>query len=384
MSFWKNKPVKVNDIGEFNQILTNEQLLEKINKELNESKIKLDYSILSNVSDSKFKDIIEFINNYYIVGESNFKLCYTINLLKFYCKNTLILEFYPKNKDTIIGYIIGKKEKLNIKNKTSIDILEVNFLCLIPKLRNLSVAPYMINCLTKESINKFNIGVAHYTINSPIKSPYISKKQFYHRMLNIDNLIKTKFISEYIDEHSNQILKEIYNKFEYQDTFNTEYNDHRVILLKNSNQIHVKSRIYDLYKEYAKNTYDIHQEISLEEINEILDNKDFYNFIILDGVDATVAFISFFRLDTNTNNGSYKNGYYYKMFFKHENVILDSLEFINEYIYRNNIFDVLTLTDTFKNLNKMKCVKGTGNLKYYLYNMSSIKIDNDKNGLITI
>ena len=32
----------------------------------------------------------------------------------------------------------------------------------------------------------------------------------------------------------------------------------------------------------------------------------------------------------------------------------------------------------------MKCVKGTGDLKYYLYNMSSSKIDNDKNGLITI
>lgn len=396
-SFWESKPVNVNETGDFSQILSNENLLEKINKELNESKVKLDYSILKDI---KFEEIVDFINNNYIVGGSNFKLCYTANLLKFYCKNALVLEFYPKGKKTIVGYIIGKKEKLNIKKRIDIkgkdikgkekdqnkayfsliDILEVNFLCLTPKLRNLHIGPYMINCLTKESISKFNIGIAHYTINSPIKSPYISKKQFYHRMINIDNLIKTKFISEDINEKLLKKFKNVFNTFEYQNTFN----DERVILLKNSNQIDVKSRIYNFYKEYAKNTYDIHQEISLEELNEILDNKDFYNFIILDGMDSTVAFISFFRLDTTTDNGTYKNGYYYKMFFKNENVIIDSLEFINEYIYTNSIFDVLTLTDTFKDLSKMKCVPGSGNLKYYLYNMTGSKIDNHKNGLITI
>lgn len=398
-SFWESKPVNVNDTGDFRQILSNENLLEKINKELNESKVKLNYSILSDFTDIKFEEIVDFINNNYIVGGSNFKLCYTLDLFKFYCKNALVLEFYPKGKETIVGYIIGKKEKLNIKKRISkekdqnkvnldcevslIDILEVNFLCLTPKLRNLHVGPYMINCLTKESISNFNIGIAHYTINSPIKSPYISKKQFYHRMLNIDNLIKTKFISEDINEDSLKLLKNVFNTFEYQNTFK-DVNEDRVILLKNSNQIDIKSRIYNLYKEYAKNTYDIHQEVSLEELNEILDNKDFYNFIILDGMDSTVAFISFFRLDTTTDNGTYKNGYYYKMFFKNENVIIDSLEFINEYIYKNDIFDVLTLTDTFKDLFKMKCVPGSGNLKYYLYNMSSSKIDNHKNGLVTI
>lgn len=381
-SFWKDKPVNVNEKGNFNQILTNEQLLIKINKELSESKVTLDYSILNtSTSDLKYEEIIKFINNNYIIGYSNFKLCYTLDLFKFYCKDALILEFYPKGKKTIIGYIIGKKEKLSIK-KSLVDILEVNFLCLTPKLRNLHVGPYMINCLTKESISNFNIGVAHYTINAPIKSPYISKKQFYHRMLNIDNLIKTKFISE---NNSLTSLKHIYNTFDYKKSFNTYFNDDRVILIKNSEEIYVKSRIYNLYTEYAKNTYDIHQKISLEELNDILDNKDFYNFLILDGMDSTVAFVSFFKLDTNTNDGSYKNGYYYKMYFKNENIIADSLEFINEYIYENGIFDVLTFADIFnKELQIEKVIAGTGNLKYYLYNMSSSKIDNHKNGLITI
>jgi len=385
MSFWENKPVNVNDngLGNFNQILSNENILGKINKELDESKVKLDYCILNSITDVKFEEVVNFINNNYIVGQSNFKLCYTVNLLKFYCKNSLVLEFYPKGKKTIVGYIIGKKEKLNIrKSLTSLhfDILEVNFLCLVPKLRNLHVGPYMINCLSKESIVKFNIGIAHYTINSPIKSLYFSKKQFFHRLINIDNLIKTKFINEHVDS---ELLKDIYNTFEYKETFDIEYD--RVILLKNSKQIDVKSRIYDLYKEYAKNTYNIYQEMTLEELNEILDNKDFYNFLILDKKDSTVAFISFFRLDTNTNDGSYKNGYYYKMYFKNENIIAHSLEFINEYIYKNDIFDVLTFAEIFnKELILKKIITGTGNLKYYLYNMSSNKIENNCNGLVTI
>jgi len=388
-SFWKTKPVIVSQEKDFNQILTNEELLIKINKELSESKVILDYSIVkSDISDLKYKQIVNFINNNYIIGDSDFKLCYTLDLFKFYCKNALILEFYPKGKETIVGYIIGKKEKLNIKGKdhfSLIDILEVNFLCLTPKLRKLHIGPYMINCLTKESISNFNIGVAHYTINSPIKSPYISKKQFYHRMLNIDTLIKTKFINKDIHENSFETLKKVYNTFDYQETFDTKYNDDRVILIKSSKQIHVKSRIYDLYKEYAKNTYDIYEEMSLEELNEILDNKDFFNFLILDGQDATIAFISFFKLNTNTTNGNYKNGYYYKMFFRNQNVIKDSLEFINEYIYKNNIFDVLTLPEMFnQELILDKMINGTGNLKYYLYNMSSSKIDNHKNGLVTI
>lgn len=396
-SFWENKPLNVSEKGSFNQILTNEQLLEKINKELNESKVKLNYSIFNqeNTTDLKYEEIINFINNNYIVGESNFKLCYTLDLFKFYCKDALILEFHPKGKkDITIGYIIGKKEKLNIKKSSLdyyierkdnlIDILEVNFLCLTPKLRNLHIGPYMINCLTKESISKFNIGIAHYTINSPIKSPYISKKQFYHRMLNIDKLINCKFLNDDSNGKDIPLLKKVYNTFDYHKTSDTYFNDYRVILLENSNQIHMESRIYDLYKEYARNTYDIYQEMSLEELHEILDNKDFYNFIILDSVDSTVAFISFFKLDTTTDNGIYKNGYYYKMFFRNENVIEDSLEFINEYIYSKRIFDVLTLPDMFKDLSKIKYVKGTGNLKYYLYNMSSSKIDNHKNGLITI
>lgn len=395
-SFWKTKPVVISEEKkEFNQILSNQDMLEIVINQINSSKLKLDYKLYSFekiiskselLTNQKLNEIVVFINNNYISGgdDNDFKYIYTFDLLKLYCKDAVILEFYPKNNTKIVGYIVGKRTKMLCFNKCS-EFLEVNFLCLTTNLRNLKLAPFMINCLTKESIINYDIGIAHYTINSPIKSPYFSKKKFYHRMINIDNLIKCKFLNDDSDSNGKNILKKVYNTFDYQETFDTEYNDDCVILIKNSKQIHVESRIYNLYKEYAKNTYDIYQEMSLEELNEILDNKDFYNFLITDGQDATIAFISFFRLDTNTNNGTYKNGFYYKMFFRDNNVIKDSLEFINEYIYKNNIFDVITFADHFDiNFKQMKCVEGTGELKYYLFNYNFTKINNHKNGLITI
>ena len=73
------------------------------------------------------------------------------------------------------------------------------------------------------------------------------------------------------------------------------------------------------------------------------------------------------------------------MFFKNNNSILHYLEFINEYIYKNDIFDMITFTDIFNiDIPTMKCIKGTGQLSYYFYNLQIPLINNTKNGLITI
>ena len=61
------------------------------------------------------------------------------------------------------------------------------------------------------------------------------------------------------------------------------------------------------------------------------------------------------------------------------------LESVHEYIYKNNVFDVTTFSDIFNiNYNNIKCIQGSGVLRYYLFNITCNSIDSIKNGLITI
>ena len=53
------------------------------------------------------------------------------------------------------------------------------------------------------------------------------------------------------------------------------------------------------------------------------------------------------------------------------------------------MFDLITLTDIFpiktkEDYLKMKFIEGSGSLNYYVFNMNVNKIDNMKNGLVTI
>ena len=397
-SFWKSRPVIINEEEKnFNQILSNENILKDVNDQINSSKLKLDYKLYSFekilskyqiLTDAKLSEIVLFINNNYISSGNdndgnNFKYIYTFDLLKLFCKDAIILEFYPINNTTIIGYIIGKRTKLSYFDKCS-EFVEVNFLCLTTKLRNLGLAPFIINCLGKESIINYNLSFAHYTINSNIQSPYFSKKKFYHRMINIDNLINCKFLNDDSDGKNISLLKKVYNTFSYK----LPSKNKKVIIVNNTNKHLYVNNIYEKYKIYSKNTYDVYSDTTLEELNDILDNNSFYNFIVLDSFDNLESFISFFKIDTINNNYIYKNGFYYKICFPLETEKMDKidyLELVNEYIYINNIFDVITFADHFNiNFKQMKCVQGTGELKYYLFNYNFTKICNHKNGLVTI
>ena len=74
-----------------------------------------------------------------------------------------------------------------------------------------------------------------------------------------------------------------------------------------------------------------------------------------------------------------------KIFFicKNNNLFI---KFVSSY-YKNDIFDVLTLSDIFKGYDydkDLQYMKGTGVLSYYLFNMTASAVENHKNGLVAI
>lgn len=381
-SFWLNKPVEVSSNTETRNILSSEQLLEKVNKEIEINRFQLDYKVFSHteLTDEKCYSILDFINKNYVTStDDSFKLIYTLELFKFYIHGALVLEFYPKNKhDTVVGYIVGKKSNLMVKN-TEINTSEVNFLCVIPRLRSLGLSSYMINVITREIVVNYDINTAHYTISAKIKSPHFGDKSFYHRLINPSQLIKTQFISEEFDDVLNTS-----NVFNVSKNF---VSTHTITYLHNQEiDESLLSVLYDRYMTYCQKTYHIYEDISLDEFRRTFYNSAFHHFIIYKN-ENIVSYVCLFRLDAHNTETkeSQKSGYYYYMFFEEDIYLKNVLEFINKFIYDNQIFDVITFSDIFDiDYKLLKCIKGSGGLRYYLYNMICNPIENNKNGLITI
>lgn len=381
-SFWTNKPVSIIQHPQQIQTLFSASDIKKILlNDIYHNPFGIHYKILNlkNLNNQKINCILDFINkNYVISNDKKFKLIYSKDLFTFYAHDSLLLEFYPKNNDqNIIGYIVGKRSNIILFNNLYTSS-EVNFLCIVPKLRNLGISSYMINALSYEILIKYNILTSHYTISNRIKAPPLSIKPIYHRILNIPILYTSKFIK---NTNFNE-LAQIFNTFQYPflsyriQYFNSQNIDRNLVYI-----------LYRTYIEYAKSTYDLYENVSLDDFERTFYNKAFHHFIIYNTTNEIVSYVCLFRLDTcnTTSQNTYRSGYYYYMFFKHKKYILYYLEFINEYIYNHDIFDMITFTDIFDiDITTMKCIKGSGKLSYYFYNLQVPPIQNTKNGLITI
>ena len=389
------------------QILTNDEVVIKFTNENDNSKIKLDYHVYINTRTESIIDynsLLAFINKNYLVNPTN-SIVYNIDLLKFYCKEALVIEFYPKGKKTIVGYIFGRKHKIsyvNFNNKkihnlniddsnmvdSSIaDAIEANFLCIVPSLRNLNIASFMINTLKIEMIKIYNIGIAHYTVDlsRDIHIPYFSQKNFFHRLININELKKCGFINSNIDVKK---YKEKYNNFLNNNIYHVEYFNN---IHNNMSQVSYDINIlYNKMMEYNIKNYDIFEYISYDIFCDNFNNSIFHHFIIKNKENEIINYVCMFKLDNinSMNKSTYKNGMVYNMFFNMGDII-NSMEIIHKYIYDNNIFDVITMMDIYnkcdhKEYELMNYSRGSGNLGYYFFNIYNTMIENSRNSIVTI
>jgi len=414
-SFWAKKPVKVilsdkenpveNVLGDREnsveddsvtpsdivpplggQILTNDQLLESIVKDFNRSITFLYYKIYwtnDDVSRCKMNNITRFINNHYITSNDLvYKLHYSTDLIKFYYDDpdAFIIEFsFYSNPELIVGYVIGKKEVIVINGGDPIEVLEANFLCILPKFRRRGLTASILNILIVESILAFNISVAHYTISSSIKSPYYGHKKVFHRPLNIPLLVKTKFFHKDTDV---DLYKKFYNTFDPSHL--------KVEMVNGDSDKQLIGYLYTKYTEYCQKTYDIYELLPEEKFMKTFTYKSFYNFVVKDSTNTIVAYLCMYRLDTrNTDlyvNSNYRNGHLYYTFFNSNDQkdIINVLESVAKYVHTNRIFDMITFVDIFDFVSYSRIVEGSGELKYYLFNYEINSIENHKNGLITI
>jgi len=237
MSFWLSKPVGISNIKYSNNnytfnssyILDPDTLLSHVEKEISSNKIQLDYHLIMSPNQTIQSEILSFINEHYNDDESNvLALQYSEELFDYYMtSNTLCALFYPKGKlpeldnittKNMIGFLCGRPQTLFIKDSNNADLfkkydnIDINFLCVVKNLRNLHISSHIINIMTKECLLNFNktINCAAYTVSKKLKVDNFSKKTFYHRPLNVENLIDSDLIKQ---NKSTTILKKIWQTF---------------------------------------------------------------------------------------------------------------------------------------------------------------------------
>jgi len=80
-----------------------------------------------------------------------------------------------------------------LENKDKVKMAEINFLCVLKKLRSKRLAPVLIKEVTRR-VNLKNIWQAVYTAGVLIPTP-ISRARYFHRSLNPKKLIEINFSS---------------------------------------------------------------------------------------------------------------------------------------------------------------------------------------------
>jgi len=327
------------------------------------------------------KDITEFLNKYYIEDKSgNFRLHYSEELLHWMYngKNHIAIsvKYNVDNKKTIIGFVCGKVVKMQV-NRKQLDMIEINLLCIHPKLRQKRLAPRLIKEITRQfNLKGYFYGI--YTASTYLPAPVTTIKYF-HRPINIEKMVATGFTrltNNLTVEHIKNAVKirgkpsELFVKME----------PHHV------------DKAYELFNKYMEK-YNYHPIYSLDEFNHLFMNNKFVSSYVLEDIHGNVLdFISYYTLQTRVlkNSDTDKNGFLnmaYLFYYSCANTSIYKL--VNELIYvvHDSDVDVFTAFDIMENetvLTELGFEEGSGILHYYLYNWKTKPIKNNQLAVVLI
>jgi hypothetical protein len=361
MSFWKDKPVKTST--NIQVVLEKDVLLKKICNEINDCKFKLTTEYVDVTDVSTQIKLLEFINANYDYEQDEFKLEYSLSLLKYFFQDDCIpLAFYSLGR--MVGFILGAKKQM-VVNKNEFTSIEVNFLCILGQLRDLHLSSYMINVLTKHALER-DIITAIYTVGKDIKAPAFCKKRYYHLPINYKLLKEIGMI----DMNCKEIVSDSKSKHE--------------IVYYHCDDVKVSKEFINNMQVTMQNFHNashlLYDKKSFVQIKEWFENPAFHVFFIDND------FFCLYRLDTKDKKSGRlcKNGYVYT----YNTLNYHLIERIREYCKEHNIFDLITVVDPFgidkDDYQKIGFLPGTGRLNYYYYNLKVPRMSTRECGFVTI
>lgn len=151
-----------------------------------------------NVADDKeLTELYELLRDNYVEDDdSGFRFNYPAPFLKWaltppgYYKDWHV-GLRSKKTGRLVACITGVPATMRVYDHTLHPLCEINFLCVMKKLRSLRLAPVLIKEVTRR-VNLCNIWQAAYTAGVMLPKP-VTSCQYWHRSINPKKLIETGF-----------------------------------------------------------------------------------------------------------------------------------------------------------------------------------------------
>jgi len=358
--FWNTQPIDISK-NSIESKSIKEYNINEIKKEPFPLPDNFEWTLIDLTNDEQLTLFQIFLSNYYYYDdkEPNRYVNYSKDILKWFLMPP---NYYPdliigvKYKNKLLATICGIPMKVNLFNKI-IDIIEINFLCIHPKLRNKNLAPLMIKEITRR-INLHQIWQAFYTGTNDLPNNLV-QLGCYMKPLNLEKLKETDGLSynltpliktlniRKLEERDCEICCNIMNKF------NEKF----------------KLSIY-FTLEYFKQHFLPIDSYVVEINNEITDFISFYNVPII--------------IKNNKINqiNKYNLYYYFYTETKLKTLIENGL-----YLLKEKGADLVSCLENYDNesfVNELNFIKGRTVLNFYLYNWTCTNINNNEMSIIMV
>ncbi len=322
-----------------------------------------------------------FLKKHYISDKKhNYRLQYSGKFLKwlFTVPGRLnICIGVESSKGIMVGFITGTVIKMQINNE-AVDIVEIKFMCIHTKLRKKNLAKQLIKQITRqfEESEQFKGSKVKAIYGSELEKPesFFTGK-YYHRPLNIKNLLDSESLKMHGKIKIEDIMKEHYlPKVPTNKSFRKIEN----------NDI---EETYNLFTSYITK-YNCHPIFDLNQFTHIFYNNDQVDTYVLILDDLVVDFISYLKIPKEVikqdrTKKIINRAYLYYYTSDEETpyrLIRDLL-----IIAKNNGVDELIATDIMEHHNlfhDLGFLDGPNKIHYYLHGIKCKELQNKQIGKI--
>lgn len=379
--FWKTQPVpRIDEFPSEHGAIDAEKTVADVRQEPYAMPAGFSWCELDLTDATEAQEVYDLLTQNYVEDDDNmFRFDYSIPFLKW------ALTPPGFHKDWHIGVRNQKNNKLMAfisgipvltrAYASTMEMAEINFLCVHKKLRTKRLAPVLIKEITRR-VNLRNIWQAVYTAGVVLPMP-VSQCRYYHRSLNPKKLIEVGFSRLAPRMTMTRTIKMF------------KLPDAAVIPGYRKMQEKDVAQVAALLKTYL-GKFDLVPEYLEEEVAHwMLPRGGVISAYVVENPDTLkiTDFTSFYHLPSTvighdkhkTLNAAYS---YYNVATSVPLVDLMQDTLVMAKLEDFDVFNALTLMDNKQFLQELKFGAGDGDLMYYLYNWRCPRMEDERVGIV--